>query len=119
MVNELTGGETGYSHDAFGNLAWAKYENGHYDFKLPDEVGNLFKTKERNDKEYGAGGKLLRDQEYHYFYDAEGNLTAKNGKDSWKYNWLGNGMLKEVTRPDGKKVGFEYDALGRRTAKIL
>ena len=85
---------------------------------MPDEVGNLFKTKERNDKEYGAGGKLLRDQEYHYFYDAEGNLTAKNGKDSWKYNWLGNGMLKEVTRPDGKKVGFEYDALGRRTAKI-
>jgi RHS repeat-associated protein len=26
--------------------------------------------------------------------------------------------LKKVTRPDGKEVGFEYDALGRRTAKV-
>jgi len=34
------------------------------------------------------------------------------------YNWLANGMLESVTNPDGKTVSFEYDALGRRTAKI-
>ncbi|WP_281321936.1 DUF6531 domain-containing protein [Flavobacterium aestivum] len=34
------------------------------------------------------------------------------------YTWLANGMLESVTNPDGKVVSFEYDALGRRTAKI-
>ena len=119
VMNELTGTEIGYSHDAFGNLAWAKYENGQYDYKLLDEVGNLYKIKHKSDKEYGAGGKLLRDTEYTYTYDDEGNLIAKNGKDSWKYDWLGNGMLKAVTKPDTTLVTFEYDAIGRRTAKIV
>jgi RHS repeat-associated protein len=34
------------------------------------------------------------------------------------YTWLANRMLESVTNPDGKVVSFEYDALGRRTAKI-
>ncbi|RRJ88028.1 DUF6531 domain-containing protein [Flavobacterium macacae] len=116
MVNELTGGETGYAHDNFGNLAWAKYENGQYDYKLPDEVGNLFKTKQKNDEEYGAGSKLLRDKDYKYSYDGEGNLIAKEGKDNWKFDWFGNGMLKSISKPDGSIVEFEYDAFGRRIA---
>lgn len=33
------------------------------------------------------------------------------------YTWLANGMLESVITPDGKAVTFEYDALGRRTAK--
>ncbi|HSH64986.1 MAG TPA: RHS repeat-associated core domain-containing protein, partial [Bacteroidia bacterium] len=37
----------------------------------------------------------------------------------WIYNWRGDGMLNKVTRPDKKDVYFEYDALGRRTAKIF
>jgi RHS repeat-associated protein len=35
----------------------------------------------------------------------------------WLYKWNADGSLKEVTRPDKKKVQFEYDALGRRTVK--
>jgi len=119
MMNELTGNETGYAHDSLGKLAWAKYENGQYDYKLPDEVGNLFKTKQKNDKEYGAGSKLLRDANYKYSYDGEGNLIAKEGKDNWKYDWFGNGMLKSVYKPDGSVIEFEYDAFGRRTTKIV
>ncbi|WP_306354299.1 RHS repeat domain-containing protein, partial [Flavobacterium sp. '19STA2R22 D10 B1'] len=119
MVNELTQGQTDYGHDAFGSLAWAKYEEGQYDYKFPDEVGNLFETKERNDKEYGAGGKLIRDKEFFYLYDVEGNLIRKTGKETWKYEWQGNGMLKQVEKPNGTKVIFEYDAVGRRTAKIV
>ena len=34
-----------------------------------------------------------------------------------RYTWLANGMLESVITPDGKAVTFEYDALGRRTAK--
>ncbi|WP_306353281.1 RHS repeat domain-containing protein, partial [Flavobacterium sp. '19STA2R22 D10 B1'] len=119
MVNELTQGQTDYGHDAFGSLAWAKYEEGQYDYKFPDEVGNLFETKERNDKEYGTGGKLIRDKEFFYLYDVEGNLIQKTGKVTWKYEWQGNGMLKQVEKPNGTKIIFEYDAVGRRTAKIV
>ena len=31
----------------------------------------------------------------------------------------GNGMLQAVRNPQGKWIRFEYDALGRRTAKIV
>ena len=37
----------------------------------------------------------------------------------YAYEWYGNGMLKEVRIPYGKTVRFEYDALGRRTAKLF
>ena len=37
----------------------------------------------------------------------------------YAYEWYGNGMLKEVRLPYGKTVRFEYDALGRRTAKLF
>jgi len=36
----------------------------------------------------------------------------------WYYQWYANGMLKSVQKPSGAVVSFEYDALGRRTAKI-
>lgn len=121
MVNELTNGAVSYGHDDFGNLAWAKYEDGQYDYRLPDKVGNLYRTKERSDRKYGAGGRLLENKGTKYFYDEEGNLIQKqlpDGKE-WKHDWYGNGMLQKVTRPDGKEVSFEYDALGRRTSKTF
>ena len=102
-------------------MAWAQYEDGSYDYKLPDEVGNLFKTKSKQDRKYAKGGQLQECDQFIYNYDAEGNLTTKINKESnkkWHYEWYGNGMLKQLTKPDGHQVSFEYDALGRRTAKI-
>ena len=85
-----------------------------------DEVGNIFKTKDKKDRKYSAGGKLLATKENKYEYDEEGNLTRKETpKGDWLYEWAGNGMLRKVIRPDKKEVSFEYDALGRRTAKIF
>ena len=120
MVNRLSKGQVQYGHDDFGNLAWAKYEDGQYDYRLPDKVGNLYRTKEQKDRKYGAGGRLLESEGTKYSYDEEGNLVSKllpDGKQ-WLYRWTGNGMLQKVVRPDGKEVSFEYDALGRRTAKL-
>ena len=37
----------------------------------------------------------------------------------YAYTWQGNGMLRSVTRPDGKTVIFKYDALGRRIEKVF
>ncbi len=121
MMDRLTNGIVQYGHDDFGNLAWAKYEDKQYDYRMPDSVGNLYKTRERNDRKYGAGGRLLESEGTKYKYDEEGNLTDKisPGGKQWFYEWAGNGMLKKVIRPDRKEVSFEYDALGRRTAKIF
>ncbi|PSL30769.1 DUF6531 domain-containing protein [Chitinophaga ginsengisoli] len=121
IVNALENGAlTKYGHDDFGNLAWAQYENGQFDYRLPDKAGNLYRSTERNDRKYNAGGKLQETANARFKYDEEGNLIEKLTKDLalWRYEWYANGMLKKVIRPDKREVSFEYDALGRRTAKI-
>ena len=103
---------------------------------------NVFCSRDRRDREYGKGGRILRDRHYDYLYDVEGNLILKTPRRgltqhpnhevseesgthiAWQtgdyaYEWYGNGMLKEVRLPYGKTVRFEYDALGRRTAKLF
>ncbi|WP_105195157.1 DUF6531 domain-containing protein, partial [Flavobacterium columnare] len=80
-INALTGGQIQYVYDSFGNLASAQYEDGSYDYKLPDEVGNLYKTKEQKDRVYGKGGKLLKDLNWYYVYDGEGNLRLKSKRN--------------------------------------
>ena len=120
----------------------ARYEDGTDDYRMPDAVGNVFRSRDRRDREYGKGGRILRDRHYDYLYDVEGNLILKTPRRgltqhpnhevseesgthiAWQtgdyaYEWYGNGMLKEVRLPYGKTVRFEYDALGRRTAKLF
>ncbi|WP_438712368.1 DUF6531 domain-containing protein [Aquimarina muelleri] len=160
---------TQFTYNAFGSLASAHYADDSYDYKLPDEVGNLYKTKEKDERKYGKGGQLQHDKNWQYLYDQEGNLIkkTKNNQEQiladfkkekekaasikttwidrvfgytddeesepdlnpktplthwqhgeWFYTWQANGMLKSVKDPRGKVTSFEYDALGRRTAKI-
>lgn len=112
-----------YQHDVLGNLTAAHYSDQADDVRLPDAVGNLFKTKNQRDREYGPAGQLLAKHDKQgttrYQYDAEGNLIAKqepNGK-MWRYSWNGAGFLQQVIRPDDTCVSFLYDALGRRIRK--
>ena len=120
----------------------ARYEDGTDDYRMPDAAGNVFRSRDRRDREYGKGGRILRDRHYDYLYDVEGNLILKTPRRgltqhpnhevseesgthiAWQtgdyaHEWYGNGMLKEVRLPYGKTVRFEYDALGRRTAKLF
>jgi RHS repeat-associated protein len=116
-------GPVQYSHDALGNLAAATYGEGRIEWRMPDAVGNLFCTRERDDRKYGPAGQLLEARDARgvttYAYDAEGNLSEKIEPDgaSWEYRWNLTGMLVEVRRPDGEIVRFAYDALGRRIWK--
>ncbi|NSL88091.1 hypothetical protein ECE50_014685 [Chitinophaga sp. Mgbs1] len=124
IINGITGGTTKFGHDEFGNLAWALYEDGQYDYRLPDKAGNLYKTPTRKDREYTAGGRLVASDKARYHYDAAGNMTRKiitgnASVTSWEYEWFDNGLLKQVRRPDQKIVSFRYDALGRRTEKVF
>jgi RHS repeat-associated protein len=115
-------GTTIFEHDAAGNLAAAVYDNGTTELRMPDAVGNLFRTKDRHDRKYGKAGQILESRDENgittYKYDAEGNLTHKSTpKGDWIYRWTASGMLKSVQRPDGELVHFTYDALGRRISK--
>lgn len=170
-LNLITGGKVMYNYDAYGNLSGAAYDGKEVQYKNPDETGSLFKTPDRSDRIYGKGGRLLKDDNWYYRYDEDGNLVHKSkrninklpaagaadlhgaGSDKqwawvttdhlwedgaprvkplqegppgvpewqtgdWAYTWQANGMLQSVQDPQGQITRFEYDALGRRTAKI-
>jgi RHS repeat-associated protein len=115
-----------YAHDAVGNLSAAKHSHSggsEVELRMPDAVGNLFRTEARTDREYGPAGQLLSAEgpkgTTRYEYDAEGNLARKTEPDGgeWRYQWDAAGMLEKVVRPDGAAVECGYDALGRRVWK--
>ncbi|MCW3166943.1 DUF6531 domain-containing protein [Chryseobacterium sp. 09-1422] len=174
VMDKVTGGKTRFDYDAFGSLVAAQYADGEVQYKNPDATGCLYESAKRTDRIYDKGGKLMRDKNWFYHYDEEGNLLLKSKRPvnniqpeqlkeenthpyykpiasdwlnipkltetnplpklktvstdpiqnpewesgDWAYFWNANGMLQKVKRPDGKEVSFEYDALGRRIAKI-
>ncbi|CAA9228861.1 MAG: Rhs family protein [uncultured Cytophagales bacterium] len=121
QIDDSSRGLTRFGHDPLGNLAWSENPDGSVLYRMPDAVGNLFRTKERSDRKYGPAGQLLQAGGTRYDYDEEGNLVRKtegNGK-VWHYAWNAAGMLGRVVRPDGEAVSFTYDALGRRLSKTF
>ncbi|WP_282957617.1 RHS repeat domain-containing protein [Lysinibacillus mangiferihumi] len=121
MVNELTGVKVTYGYDEFSNLVWANQDSRQFEFlyRTVDDVGNLYETKDKKDRVYGAGSRLLETKDAKFSYDEEGNLLEKvehNG-DTWKYEYYGNGMMAKVMKPDMTEVTFKYDTLGRRIEK--
>ena len=123
QVIDAQKGITKYDHDALGNLTTAQYGDGVIELRMPDAVGNLFRSRERSDRKYGPAGQLLEaysaEGTTFFKYDAEGNLISKREPDGgkWEYHWNASGMLVQVVRPDQKVVRFTYDALARRTIK--
>jgi len=123
-VVDTVSGPTRYQHDEFAQLLSATAPDRPAELRMPDAVGNLFRTADRSDRRYGPAGQLLESTDaggvpVRYTYDAEGNLIAKDGPDvgAWRYRWSSDGTLAEVTRPAGSTVAFGYDALGRRVRK--
>ena len=127
-----------YDYDTFGSLSGAVYGDGSRQWRNPDAMGNVYDSPDRTDRSYGRGGQLREDKKWRYYYDSHGNLVLKTmrrmeplrnaeARDeffAWQngdyaYTWQGNGMLRSVTRPDGKTVTFKYDALGRRIEKVF
>ena len=172
-LNSITGGKVNYRYDTFGSLSSATYSHdGKVVYKNPDATGDLYKTANRSDRRYDKGGKLLKDDQWYYRYDAHGNLVQKSKRNinglersvvtepagsslfekklnwgivdpnnpvadqitgltdappglpewqigDWAYAWTAGGMMKAVKNPKGEVIHFEYDALGRRRAKIV
>ena len=113
-------GPTFYDHDDRGRLVRERRPGqGAVVERAMDAVGNVYRTGDGRDRRYGPGGRLLEADGVRYEHDEDGNQTRRELPDgsAWAYAWNGSGMLREVTRPDGERVRFEYDAFARRTAK--
>ncbi|MBB6275014.1 DUF6531 domain-containing protein [Porphyromonas circumdentaria] len=81
-----------FDYDKVGNLNYSSC--GVYErlFKAPDIIGNIYRDKERKDRVYDRGGRLLKDKEYYYRYDGEGNLILKSPRN----------ILEPPVRPEPK-----------------
>ena len=134
----INGRSVRYDYDTFGSLSGAVYGDGSRQWRNPDAMGNVYDSPDRTDRSYGRGGQLREDRKWRYYYDSHGNLVLKTMRrmeplrnveardeffvwqnGDYAYTWQGNGMLRSVTRPDGKTITFKYDALGRRIEKVF
>ena len=137
-LDTINGRNVRYDYDAFDSLSGAVFGDSSRQWRNPDLMGNVYDSPDRTDRSYGRGGQLREDRKWRYYYDSHGNLVLKTMRrmeplrnveardeflvwqnGDYAYTWQGNGMLKSITRPDGKAVTFRYDALGRRIEKVF
>lgn len=89
-----------------------------------DGDGNLIERKSnvRGSRtfSYGKGDRLVSQEKTQYIYDAVGNLIQKRQPDGSLilYEYDTDNQLISVSSEAGGKLSFQYDAFGRRTAKI-
>ena len=137
-LRKLTAGSytAEFDYDVVGTLAAARYNETDILYKLPDRIGNIYPDRFAKEASYERGGRLKEDKEWTYRFDGEGFLTERISKSesverydwirrkriieplTWSYTWDGAGQLIGVKNNDKVNLRFEYDALGRRTAKI-
>ena len=125
-----------FDYDVVGTLAAARYDEVDILYKLPDRIGNIYPDRFGKEATYERGGRRKEDKEWTYHFDGEGFLTQRVSKTesierydwirrkllteplTWTYEWDGAGQLVRVKNNDKVNLRFEYDALGRRVAKI-
>ncbi|WP_406461332.1 DUF6531 domain-containing protein [Streptomyces sp. NBC_00111] len=100
-----------YAYDAAGNQTHAAWPQRH-----PGQEAT-------GAREY-EGTRLTRAGSLRYSHDADGRIVQRrkihlSGKSEvWHYTWDAEDRLTAVTTPDGTRWRYEYDASGRRTAKL-
>ena len=125
-----------FDYDVVGTLAAARYDEVDILYKLPDRIGNIYPDRFGKEATYERGGRRKEDKEWTYHFDGEGFLTQRVSKTesierydwirrkllveplTWTYEWDGTGQLVRVKNNKKVNLRFEYDALGRRVAKI-
>lgn len=137
-LRKLTSGKytAEFDYDIVGALAAARYDEAEILYKLPDRIGNIYPDCFGKSATYERGGRRKEDQEWTYRFDGEGFLVERVSKTesierydwvrrkllveplTWTYEWDGAGQLSRVKNNDKVNLRFEYDALGRRVAKI-
>jgi RHS repeat-associated protein len=116
-IVDAASGPKFYDHDARGRLVRERRPDVVVE-RAMGAVGNVYRSRTGTDRRYGPGGRLEMADGIRYEHDEDGNQTLKSGPDGdWHYRWNGHGMVREVERPDGVRVAFDYDPFARRTAK--
>lgn len=121
VLIDTQAGPTRFEHDARSYLVSATEPDGRVIYRAPDVVGNVYRSLKHKDRAYGAGGRMKEVDGVLYVHDADGRLVEKvlPNEQRWRYEWDSTDHLTEVTRPDGQKVTFAYDAIGRRVKKTF
>lgn len=111
-----------YEYDAGGRLVRVSkderviehYRYGKYGERLLAEtVGAGIRAFE-----YGEGLRLLRAGEVRYSYDCAGRLIMKNDRGQITgYEYCPDGRLSQVRLPDGRRISYIVDPMGRRVAR--
>ncbi|WP_425576149.1 putative T7SS-secreted protein, partial [Streptomyces axinellae] len=104
------GWKESYAYDGAGNQTHASWPTTH---AVPEATGartyegTTVKTAGRVRYEHDAAGRVALRQK---------NFLSKK-PDTWRYNWDVEDRLVRAVTPDGTVWRYEYDPLGRRTAK--
>ncbi|MBN8614635.1 MAG: hypothetical protein J0L92_28810 [Deltaproteobacteria bacterium] len=118
-IVDASSGPKYYDHDRRGRLVRERRPDAVLE-RAMDAVGNVYRSRTGGDRRYGPGGRLEMADGIRYEHDEDGNQTLKSGRDgNWHYRWNGHGMLREIERPDGLRIAFEYDAFARRIVKRI
>ncbi len=116
--------EREYEYDNGGRLSKVICENAVVELYQYGKNGErLFaetsQTKPRLFK-YGQNMELLQAGEVKYMYDLQGRMVMKNDLGQvTRYSYLESGPLHEVHLPDGRRIEYTCDPLGRRIAKSI
>ncbi|WP_328637755.1 putative T7SS-secreted protein [Streptomyces canus] len=100
-----------YAYDEAGNQTRATWPTGH-----PGQEAT-------GDRSY-TGTRITRAGNVRYEHDEAGRITLRQRSrlsrkpDTWRYAWDAEDRLTAVTTPDGTCWRYQYDPLGRRTAKL-
>ena len=83
-----------------------------------DPAGNLLNMGKGENAVYVKGNRLISWNGTGHEYDLRGNLIRKtNGQGTFCYHYNLFNQLISLEGPDGIRVDFQYDALGRRLSK--
>jgi RHS repeat-associated protein len=83
-----------------------------------DAVGNVYRHPDHTERRYGPGARLEQLDGHVIVHDEDGNLIRRvTVEGEVRYHWNGHGLLTAITRPDGSRVEFEYDAFARRIGR--
>ncbi|MFP4231942.1 MAG: RHS repeat-associated core domain-containing protein, partial [Spirochaetaceae bacterium] len=131
-VRERTGFDgavRSYVHDALGRLSEVRHRGdciAAYDY---DPEGRLLLARNAAEElrfSYDAAGRMTESvavaagRRVEYEYDAAGNrvsLALQPDGERYVYAHDGRGLVETLTLPNGDRVGFSYDELGREVQR--
>lgn len=116
-------GQTSFSYDAEGLITECR-NDGYYGTWRYDAAANLLDESQRGCEQGNVirFNRLLAMRGRRYAYDAHGRMTHRDSADGMqRYRYDAHHRLVEArverTGLPERRYGYEYDALGRRTAK--